>query len=231
MKIKKFAEVTGLTPRAIRFYEEKGILRSERDSENKYRIYGKDDITLAQRISQFRKMGFSIDEISAMLKISRDLNIKGVTRNIEANLDKLQREMNSIQKQIRDTESLLTASQKVNPLTSRQKKAFKNAAFSDLNAWSLEYAEECLKRKQLGHDEELQMIACAYSDLVLKAANQGDFNDLGKSHELISKCLIKAKETQLWKRHLKVAEAYFKMSRDPNVSDPTPLFVSKGTEA
>jgi DNA-binding transcriptional MerR regulator len=215
MNIKKFAEVTGLTPRAIRFYEEKGILRSNRDPENKYRIYGKEEVSLAQRISQFRKMGFSIEEIGVMLKSSRDLSVASISKNIEANLDKLQDEMNAIQKQIRDAETLLTASQKINPLTSRQKKAFKNAAFTDLNAWTLQYAEECLEKKKLGVDEELQMVACAYADLVLKAVNQGDLKDLGTSHSLIAKCLTKIKEDRLGKRHLKLSHAYLNMSRDP----------------
>ncbi|MBO9668186.1 MAG: MerR family transcriptional regulator [Bdellovibrio sp.] len=213
MNIKEFSEVTGLTPRAIRFYEEKGILRSIRDPENKYRTYGKDEVVMAQKISQFRKMGFSIEEIGGMLRTSRDLSVASISKNIEANLDKLQGEMNAIQKQIRDAEALLTASHKINPLTSRQKKAFKNAAFTDLNAWTVQYAEECLEKKKLGVDEELQMVACAYADLVLKAANQGDLKDLGTSYGLIAKCLAKIKESRLSKRHLKLAQAYFNMAK------------------
>ncbi|WP_413587573.1 MerR family transcriptional regulator [Bdellovibrio sp. HCB274] len=220
MNIKKFAAISGLTPRAIRFYEEKGILRSVRDPENKYRVYGKDDIVNAQRILQFRQMGFSIAEIETMLKSSPELNVTAISKNIEKNIEKLQNEMNSIQKQIRDAESLLTASRKMKPLTSRQKKAFKNVAFSDLNSWTLQYAEDCLKKKKLGHDEELQMLACAYADLVLKAANQGELNDLGNSHKLIAKCLTKIKESNLSSRHLKTSKAYFNMARDPNWTPP-----------
>lgn len=216
MNIKKFAESTGLTPRAIRFYEEKGILQSRRDPENKYRIYGNDEIVVAKRISQFRKMGFSIDDIAEMLKASHDLSVGRVKKNLESNLDKLHQEMSVLQRKINDTESLVAASKKMNPLTSRQKKAFKTAAFSDLNRWTLDYVEECLTRKKLGHDEELQMVACAYADLVLKAVNQGDLNDLGNSHALISKCLVKIQESRLGKRHAKLSEAYFRMAKDPH---------------
>ncbi len=215
MNIKKFAEATGLTPRALRFYEEKGILQSRRDPENKYRVYEKKDIDIANRISQFRKMGFSINEIAGMLRASHDLSVEKIRKNIEANLDKLQKEMAALQKKIYASETLITASTKMSPLTSQQKTALKNAAFTNLNAWTIKYVDECLSRKQLGSDEELQMVACSYADLILKVANYGSLRELGSSHKLIAKCLKKIKEPRLEKRHIKLANAYFNMAKNP----------------
>lgn len=44
MKIKEVCERTGLTRRAVRFYEEKGLISPEIREENEYRDYTETDV-------------------------------------------------------------------------------------------------------------------------------------------------------------------------------------------
>lgn len=147
MNIKKFAEITKLTPRAIRFYEEKGIFKSQRDPENGYRVYTKDNVETAKRISQFRNLGFSIADISSMLKDSPNLSVEQLTTNVASSLKKLQSEMEDLQLKISDSEDLLRVAKKNSSLTEKQKKIFINA--DSLMSWMTKYVEERIAKKKL----------------------------------------------------------------------------------
>jgi DNA-binding transcriptional MerR regulator len=218
MNIKKFAEITGLTPRAIRFYEEKGIFQSKRDPENSYRIYTQNNIETAKRILQFRKLGFSIADISSMLKNSPNLSVEQLTANVESNLKKLKYERDELQVKINVSENILKAAKKNILLSEKQREIFINA--NSLMSWMKKYIEDCLAKKEMGSDEELQIVACAYSELMLKVAGDGNFSDFGNAHQLIAKCLKRIREPRLANRHEGLAKAYFNLAADPNWVPP-----------
>jgi len=219
MNIKQFSEKTGLTPRAIRFYEEKGILKANRDSSNQYRTYNQEHIVVAKKIDQFRQLGFSVNEIAAMLKSSPSLSIESVNKNIKANLKKLHQEKEATEKKIQQTEALLDATVSEDSLSSRQKEMFQSMAYTSLQDWSLKYVDSCLKRKSIGSDEQLQMVACAYADLVLTATMRAPFNKFAESHRLIAKTLTRIGESNLAGRHEKLAGAYDNMHKDSHYYD------------
>ena len=62
MKINDVEKITGLTQRSIRLYENKGLIRVERE-ENGYRNYSSDDVELLKKIKLFRSVGVSISDI------------------------------------------------------------------------------------------------------------------------------------------------------------------------
>ncbi|MBR4888141.1 MAG: MerR family transcriptional regulator [Clostridia bacterium] len=68
MKIKQVCALTGLTPKAVRFYTEKGLL--PRTEEKAYgrtlREYTADDVRTLQDIVTLRESGFSVQEILTM---------------------------------------------------------------------------------------------------------------------------------------------------------------------
>ena len=74
-----------LSKRAIKFYEEKGLLKTKRDS-NGYRNYTDKDISLLKEISSYRKMGIGLSDIKEIL------NDKSVLKQIliEKKKEKLQ---------------------------------------------------------------------------------------------------------------------------------------------
>lgn len=62
--INQVSKLTGLTKKALRYYEEQGILvPSLRDKENSYRMYDEKALRKAQMINLMRQYDFSISEI------------------------------------------------------------------------------------------------------------------------------------------------------------------------
>ena len=67
MRIHEAANAVGCTQRAIKFYEEKGLLPSVARSENGYREYTDADIKTLHAIQAYRKLGISIGDIKTLL--------------------------------------------------------------------------------------------------------------------------------------------------------------------
>ncbi len=66
MRLNEVIKQVDLSKRAIKFYEEKGLLKSKRDS-NGYRNYTDKDISLLKEISSYRKMGIGLSDIKGIL--------------------------------------------------------------------------------------------------------------------------------------------------------------------
>lgn len=211
MKINEFSKATGLSPRAIRLYEEKGLLKSLREPENRYRIYSQKQISVGKTIKTFRQIGFSVKDILAILKVSPELKIQDVKNDLQAHLIRLKYQLHEAKNKIVETENLIYSLNKEKPLTKKQVQLFEGFSHSVLRKSSANYTQAYLKRENLGHDEELQMLASSYAHLFLMAAAQGSMKEFSDSHKLISKCLTKIGEDRLSQRHLKVANSYAKM--------------------
>ncbi|MGX7107972.1 MerR family transcriptional regulator [Facklamia miroungae] len=59
-------KITGLTRKAIEYYQEKGLIRPQR-LENGYRDYDDEDLEVLNKISVYRKLGLKIEEIEEIL--------------------------------------------------------------------------------------------------------------------------------------------------------------------
>ena len=69
LRIQEVAAETGLTPRAIRYYEELGLLAPAARSEGAYRLYDADDLERLRFIRGLRDdAGFSLSEIRQLLE-------------------------------------------------------------------------------------------------------------------------------------------------------------------
>lgn len=77
--IRDFAALCGVTPRALRLYEEKGLLSPARDPENQYRLYDKQAHEQIKTILFFRGLGFSLQDIQTLLTAELQLpQIRGL---------------------------------------------------------------------------------------------------------------------------------------------------------
>lgn len=65
--IAELAREFGVTTRAIRFYEDKGLLSPDRDGQR--RIYGARDHVRLRLIMRGKRLGFSLDEIREMIDL------------------------------------------------------------------------------------------------------------------------------------------------------------------
>ncbi len=69
LKINEVAAVTGLTTRAIRYYEEIGLLEPAARSDGAYRLYDASDLERLQFIRSLRDdAGFSLAQIGQLLE-------------------------------------------------------------------------------------------------------------------------------------------------------------------
>ncbi|MEO3815354.1 MerR family transcriptional regulator [Plantactinospora sp. B24E8] len=62
VRIGELARVTGTTPRALRHYEQAGLIASER-AENGYRVYGTISVVRVRNIRHLVAAGFTLDDI------------------------------------------------------------------------------------------------------------------------------------------------------------------------
>lgn len=65
--IGQFAKKTGLTIRALRYYDEKGLLTPAHISQGGQRLYNDDNILTVQKIVTYKYLDFTIEEIKALL--------------------------------------------------------------------------------------------------------------------------------------------------------------------
>ena len=67
MLLNEIVKEVGMTKRAIKYYEEKGLLTVNKDN-NGYRNYSKQDVDTLKKISVYRKLGIGIKDIQKLLK-------------------------------------------------------------------------------------------------------------------------------------------------------------------
>ncbi|MFX3634309.1 MAG: methyltransferase domain-containing protein [Candidatus Pristimantibacillus sp.] len=73
MKIKEMADRLNISPRAIRFYEEKGLVAPAKQGNNQYRDFSEKDIWRLQTIISLREAGMTIEDIKkALIEIEGD---------------------------------------------------------------------------------------------------------------------------------------------------------------
>ena len=66
MKINQVEELTGVTKKNIRFYEEQKLISPQRNPANGYREYSMEDVKQLSRIKLLRKLGIPIESIRKM---------------------------------------------------------------------------------------------------------------------------------------------------------------------
>ena len=67
LTVRDAAERLGVTPRTLKYYEERGLVSPTR-SEGRYRLYDEEDLQRFDRILRLRSLGFSLHSITEMLK-------------------------------------------------------------------------------------------------------------------------------------------------------------------
>ena len=72
MNISDVAKKTGLTSKAIRFYEEKGLVTAPLRSDNGYRTYSQKHLDELTLLRQARQVGFNLDECRELVALFND---------------------------------------------------------------------------------------------------------------------------------------------------------------
>jgi DNA-binding transcriptional MerR regulator len=69
LKISELAHRAGVTAKAIRFYERRGILPAATRAANRYRVYGEDAVDTLRFIKQATGLGLTLAEIKDIIAI------------------------------------------------------------------------------------------------------------------------------------------------------------------
>jgi DNA-binding transcriptional MerR regulator len=72
-QIGEVAELVGLSLRTVRYYEEVGVLSAPARTEGGFRLYGAEHIDQLLLIKQMKPLGFSIEEMRALLDARKTL--------------------------------------------------------------------------------------------------------------------------------------------------------------
>ena len=96
MFINEVENIVKLSKKAIRYYEQEGLIRPERNDNNDYRLYNDEDINKLKIIKFLRELGVSISELKKLNNHELDLKDCLMKRieNIEEEEEKYQKVKN-----------------------------------------------------------------------------------------------------------------------------------------
>jgi DNA-binding transcriptional MerR regulator len=89
MRIGQLADATGMTVRALRHYDEVGLLVPSERSESGYRLYSGTDVQRLFRIRALRRLGLGLEEVAAAL----DGGAPGLRGVVAAQLERVERDL------------------------------------------------------------------------------------------------------------------------------------------
>lgn len=72
MNISEAAQASGLSAKAIRYYEELGLVVPARDTNNSYRVYSSENVDYLVFLQQARAAGFDLDDCRQLLVLYGD---------------------------------------------------------------------------------------------------------------------------------------------------------------
>lgn len=65
--VKALAELAGVTPRTLRWYDQKGLLKPRRTTEAGYRLYGPEEVDRLQSILFYKELGLELEAVREIL--------------------------------------------------------------------------------------------------------------------------------------------------------------------
>lgn len=103
MRIGTVAKKSGVSAKAIRYYESIGLIKPASRSDNGYRSYGENDVQTLRFIRVTRNLGFSIEDVSSLLSLWRDkhrasADVKALAQKHIQDVDEQIARLHSVQK-------------------------------------------------------------------------------------------------------------------------------------
>jgi DNA-binding transcriptional MerR regulator len=98
MKIQKFAQLTGLSTKTIRYYESIGVLPSPQRTLNGYRDYKEQYLERARFVAGIRSLDLSLDEIAEILAMRdrREAPCRTLLDRIEQKADQIEERIRAL---------------------------------------------------------------------------------------------------------------------------------------
>ena len=124
-RVSQIAKKTGKTSRALRYYEELGLLIPKKRTEAGYRLYGEEAVLKIEWIDKLHDLGFSLPEIQQFLESFKEVDsapsMMAALQNlyqeklveVEASIARLQR----LAKELKQSVSYASLCQNCDPTT------------------------------------------------------------------------------------------------------------------
>lgn len=96
MKINEVEQSIGMAKKNIRFYEQQGLLKPQRNLNNGYRDYSSEDIAALQQIKLLRKLGIPIEDIKKLQ--ARYLTLEDCLRRHLIAMERERKNLESVEK-------------------------------------------------------------------------------------------------------------------------------------
>ena len=111
MKIQNLSQMTGVSAKTIRYYEEIGLLPAPARTENNYRQYGESDVEHLRLIVGARRLDLSLEEIREVLALRerREAPCRVLLERLERKADEIAeriRELKRLERELRDLHAL-----------------------------------------------------------------------------------------------------------------------------
>jgi len=101
MNIGEASKQSGLPPKTIRYYEDRGLIAPPARAENGYRDYNDTDVHKLRFVRHSRGLGFSVDECSQLLSLYEDKGRQSADVKVIA-----QKHLTEIDEKIRELQEL-----------------------------------------------------------------------------------------------------------------------------
>jgi DNA-binding transcriptional MerR regulator len=99
MRINQFAQLTNLSAKTIRYYEDIGLLPPAHRLDNGYRDYDETDVNKARFVAGARTLDFSLDDIQEILALreQREAPCRVVLDLLQERADEIKRRVTDLQ--------------------------------------------------------------------------------------------------------------------------------------
>lgn len=98
------AELVGVSAKAVRLYESRGLLEPTERTANGYRTYGPDDLAVLRFVRQAKAVGLKLDEVGRIIDLQRSGQQPCATV-----IDLLDRRLGDVDRKLADLEALRLA--------------------------------------------------------------------------------------------------------------------------
>jgi DNA-binding transcriptional MerR regulator len=110
--IGEFAEKFSVTPRALRFYESKGLLSPRREGE--MRLYGQEDGKRLALILKAKRLGFTLTEISRMIDAQEEGRV--AAHALKLSRRKCREQISLLEGQLQEVQEALAELQRIHAM-------------------------------------------------------------------------------------------------------------------
>lgn len=117
MKIGELSEATGISSKAIRFYEETGLLPKADREFNGYRSYSQDSVDKLQFVQRAKAAGLSLNEIKRVMQIRSDGKAPcvHVSKLLRRHLQRIEEQLDRLAEAKSDLEKLAARAELMDP--------------------------------------------------------------------------------------------------------------------